>query len=1021
MSGKFAALIVFLLCAVHVAFAQSTSSVQGTITDATGADVPNAKIVIHNVATGEERTTQTDTAGLYSFAALPVGTYRMTVTAPGMQTVIANNLVLQVGTAQTQNFSMSVASAQTEIQVTAAAPVVTSETVSVGTVINQQTVQEIPLNGRHFIDLSLLIPGSVAPPQNGFLTAPLRGQGSFAFNTAGNREDQINYMINGINLNDPVQNQITFQPTINTVQEFKVDNSTYSAEYGRNSGAIVNIATRNGTNELHGEVYEFLRNNYFDARNFANPVGVPQSPFKRNQFGADAGGPIKKDKIFYYLSYEGLIQRQSVPLSTPVLNAAQRSQAQATGDAVIQKLLPLIPQPNSPGGFFISSAVAPVDIHQGTANINANISDSQRMNFYYAIQHDLRDEPPTTQGNNLPGFGDTREGRRQLLTFNDVKTLSPSMVNEARLGFNRIHITFNALNDLNPASFGISDGVNAAIGLPQISVTGAFSLGGINGFPQGRGDYTAVASDTLSWVKGKHSLKFGGEYRRIDNNNFAYTPGTFTFPSVTAFINDQANAFTANPSNRASRIYVNSIGGFVQDTYHMSSRFLWELGLRYDWYGTPTEADNRFVVFDPASASLLQVGKNGPGIAYNQSNLNFQPRVGFSWDIFGNGKTVVRTAYAIMTDQPITGLVLGLTANPPFAFPVSFVPTAATPFVSLTNAYQAASGAVAPTSVAQNYKDSYLQSYNFNIQQQFGHSVGLMIGYFGSKGTDLNIERNYNQFINGVRPYPTLSSTSPIDPGMRLSNINVYESDGNSNYNGLWVRLNKSLSHGLTFETSYTYSKSIDYNSRNVEGVTVQNSYNIRGDRGLSDFDARNRWVFSGVYSPHIGDSRLAGGWEFAVIAQAQSGNPTNIFTTNTTLTGIETIRPSVTGPIQTGYSPATNGNATNVTYVQNPGVIYNQGNAFGNLGRNVMIGPGFLSLDVSLVKNTKITERLNWQIRADAFDILNRANLQNYAPGPLPGMIFGSPTFGLLTGTRFPPGDEGSSRQLQLAMKLMF
>lgn len=1020
MSGRFFLLAIFVFAA-YVTFAQSTAMIQGAITDATGAYVPNAKIVVRNVGTGEERTTQSDNSGVYAFASLPVGVYKITVTAPGMQTVIANDVVLQVGMQQTQNFTLSVAAAQTEIQVTGAAPVITSETVSVGTVINQQTVQEIPLNGRHFIDLSLLIPGSVAPPQNGFLTAPLRGQGSFAFNTAGNREDQINYMINGINLNDPVQNQITFQPTINTVQEFRVDNSTYSAEYGRNSGAIVNIATRSGTNDFHGEVYEFLRNNFFDARNFANPRGVPQSPFKRNQFGADGGGPIRRDRAFFFLSYEGLIQRQSVPLSTAVLSDAQRSQAQAQSDPVIQKLLPLIPAANSPGNVFVTSAVAPVDIHQGTANVNFSLTEANRMNFYYAFQHDLRNEPPTTQGNNLPGFGDTREGRRQLFTFNDVATITPSLVNEARLGYNRIHITFTALNNLNPADFGINSGVNSPIGLPQITVTGAFAFGGINNFPQGRGDYTAVASDTLSWTRGKHSIRFGGEYRRINNNNFTFTPGTFTFPSITAFLADQASAFTANPSNRASRIFVNSIGAFVQDQYHISKNFMLELGLRYDWYGTPTEAQNRFVVFDPTTVSLVQVGKGGPGNAYNQSNLNFQPRVGISWDMFGDGRTVVRTAYAIMTDQPITGLVTGLASNPPFAFPVSFVPSTATPFVSLTNAFPAASGSVSPNSVAHNYRDSYLQSYNFNIQQQLAHSIGVMVGYFGSKGTSLNIARNYNQFINGVRPFPALSASSPIDPGMRLGNITVYEGVGNSNYNGLWVRATKSVSHGLTFETSYTWSHSIDYNSRNVQGVVVQDSNNLRGDRGSSDFDVRHRWVLSGVYSPVFGHGRWSDGWQFSLIAQAQTGNPTNFFTTNTTLTGFQTIRPSVTGPVNTGFSPAPNGNATNVLYIQNPGVFVNQGNAFGNLGRNVVTGPGFLNLDVSLVKNTKFGERLTWQIRADAFNLTNRVNFQNFAPSNVPGMVLGSPTFGLLTGTRFPPGDVGSSRQLQLAMKLMF
>jgi hypothetical protein len=372
-------------------------------------------------------------------------------------------------------------------------------------------------------------------------------------------------------------------------------------------------------------------------------------------------------------------------------------------------------------------------------------------------------------------------------------------------------LPWTQFNVSNAADYGISTGVNAPIGLPQITVTGAFAFGGINNFPQGRGDYSAAASDTLNWVHGKHTVKFGGEYRRINVNSFTYTPGTFTFPNITAFLNDQANAFTANFSNRAARIYVNSIGAFVQDAYKVSPSVTLELGLRYDWYGTPTEARNRFVVFDPVSVSLTQVG-HGIDNAYNQSALNFQPRVGMAWDLFRNGKTVIRSAYAIMTDQPVTGLVGNLTGNPPLSFPVSFSPTAATPFVSLGNAFSVASGSVAPVSVSHSYKDSYAQEWNFNIQQQLRNDLGLMIGYFGTKGTDLNIPRNYNQFINGVRPYPKLSANSPILPGQNLANIVVYESVGNSNYHALWITATKRFAKGLQFSTSYTFSKSIDEN-----------------------------------------------------------------------------------------------------------------------------------------------------------------------------------------------------------------
>jgi hypothetical protein len=551
------AVVVVCLLLAPGALAQSTSTITGTVTDATGAVVPNATVTVRNQATGEERVTQTDSAGIYTVPSLAFGTYRVEVKSQGMQTTVAENLVLPVSSTVRQDFSLQVAATATTVEITAAAPVVQASTVSVGSVVNQTTVQEIPLNGRHFVDLALLTAGTVTPPAAGFLTAPLRGQGSFAFISAGAREDQINYMINGVNLSDPVQNQITFQPTINTVAEFKVDNSTYSAEYGRNAGSIVNIATRSGTDEWHGEAYEYARNSYFDARNFLNPTNTgsgasltpsPQAPFIRNQYGADFGGPIKKDKTFFFLSYEGLTQRQAVPLQSLVLTSAQQAQAQASSDPIVRSLAALIPAANSGTNLFVGSATANVDIHQGTANFSHNFTDSNRLNVYYVLQHDLRGEP-TLQGNLLPGYGDHREGRRQIFTLNDVDVVNSNLVNEVRLGYNRIHIVFSPDNTANASALGISNGVTSAIGLPQISVQGGqLEFGGINGFPQGRGDYSAVLSDTLSWTHGKHSIKFGGEYRRIDVNSFSLTPGLFTFPSVTAFLADQATSFTANPA-----------------------------------------------------------------------------------------------------------------------------------------------------------------------------------------------------------------------------------------------------------------------------------------------------------------------------------------------------------------------------------------------------------------------------------------------------------------------------------------
>src|SRR5258708_6743459 len=268
--------VLLLMCFTAAAFAQNAASIKGTVTDQSGAAVRGAKITVKNTAQGIERTATTSDTGSYEVPALPPGTYNVEVEANSFQSQLANNVVLAVSQNAVQNFGLKVATATEVVNVEATVPVIETTTMTVGQTIDQRTVQDIPLNGRHFVDLALLIPGTVVPPQNGFLTAPLRGQGSFAFNSAGGREDAVNFMINGINLNDMVQNQVTFQPTINTISEFKIDNSTYSAEFGRNSGAIVNIATRSGSDQFHGEAYDYFRNNYLDARNFFNPTSVPQ-------------------------------------------------------------------------------------------------------------------------------------------------------------------------------------------------------------------------------------------------------------------------------------------------------------------------------------------------------------------------------------------------------------------------------------------------------------------------------------------------------------------------------------------------------------------------------------------------------------------------------------------------------------------------------------------------------------------------------------------------------------------------
>lgn len=1011
-------MLVAALLATPAALGQSTALLQGTVSDSKGAVLPNATVTAKNRNTSSERTTQTDTDGNYQFAALPVGSYTVEVKIQGFKTQVADQVTVEVAKTVVQNFQMDVGAISEQVLVSSDVPVIETTTTSVGTVINQRTVQEIPLNGRHFVDLGLLIPGSVTPPQNGFLTAPLRGQGSFAFNTAGGREDTVNFMINGINLNDMVQNQITFQPSINTVQEFKVDNSTVSAEYGRNSGAIVNIATRSGANQYHGELFEFLRNEKLDARNFFD---ARKPPFKRNQFGFNVGGPLNiphfgeggpifgyegKNRTFFFFSYEGTRQRQGLTLTSNVLTDAQRA---LVSDPTVLQLLPLIPRATSvdivngvPVGRFAGSDTAPVDIDQFTGDVNHNIGANDRIHGYYAFQRDKRGEP-NLQGNTMPGWGDTRQSQRQIFTLNETHIFGPNLTNEARLGFNRINITFTPNAQLNPADFDIRNGINADIGLPQMSITGFnFNLGGPAGFPQGRADMTVVLSDTVSYLRGNHSFKFGGEARRFYNNNFTLDTGTFTFPNVSSFITGNGNGFSVTLGDRSSAIIQNALGLYVQDNYKLRPNLTVELGLRYDWNMTPTERYDRFVVFDHVTRELVRVG-SGIDKVYKENNKNFQPRIGIAWDPFNDGKTSIRAAFAVQTDQPVTNVVTPLTSNPPLATPLTF-----TGPVTFTNALLVAGAAgLSPANVDPNFDNAYVQTWNLNVQREVAKDLAVSIGYFGTKGTHLRISRNINQPINGVRPFSNVSVSSDIRPGAALNNIVQIEGTGNSSYNAMWLTATKRLSRGFQFNASYTFSKSIDYNSLNSQGVVIQDSYNLRGSRGLSDFDARHRFVISGLYELPFRGNLLKEGWQLSTIVQSQTGNPVNIVVNNSVFTGtLNTVRPDVTGPVAILGTP-------NRWFDTSPFVV--PVNRFGNLGRNVVIGPGFNNTDFSVIKRTKLTETQLIEFRWEVFDLFNHANFGQ------PGRVVGSTNFGQITNTRFATGDSGSSRQMQFALKYNF
>lgn len=993
-----------LLLSFAMAFvqAQSGGKLTGRVIDPTGQLVPGAEIVVHDGTTLVERSVRTNSEGMYEIAALPVGLYRMQVEASGFRLYTVQSLTMNVGRTVVQDVHLEVGDVSQEVTVKSQTDLIDAATTSVGHVIDGRAVQQLPLNGRYFLDLAVLSPGSVTAPQTGFSAAPSRGLGALAINTAGNREETINYMINGITLNDLVFSSILFQPSISAVQEFRIDNSTFSAEYGQSSGAIVNLATRSGGSQFHGELFEFLRNDALDARNFFTFTSTEPAPFKRNQFGGNLGGPIVKSRTFFFVSYEGLRQAQQMDLNSLVLSDAER---RSTANGVIAQLIQLIPRANfidSAGtSCFVGASPAPVDADQWGMDITHILSASDRLHGYYSFDVTQTTEP-TLRGNTIPNFGYIQSPKRQFFSLNETHIFGQNRVNELRLGLNRLSSTTQPNALLNPADFGIRDGIAQPIGLPQINISGGnLNFGGPSVFPSGRGDTTFVASDMMSCLCGRLSLKIGGEFRQFLNNNFKLGSGAFNFPSVGAFLADTANSFSVTLSNQSSSIAQGALGLFVQTNYKWRPNLTLELGLRYDWNMTPDERYGRFIVFDPSSASLVRVGQGLDDI-YHQNNKNFQPRLGFAWDPFKDGKTSVRGAYAILTDQPMTSVVTGTSGNPPLAIPLTVTGT-----IRFENAIDLAQTAgLAPATVDHGFDNAYTQSWNLNVQREFLPGLAVMAGYFGSKGTHLILRRNINQPVAGVRPYPVVSPSSAILPNSPIGNITQAESTGNSSYNALWVTASRPLASGLQINVSYTWSKSIDYNSLSSEGIVVQNSYDLRGDRGLSDFDARHRFVARAIYDLPFSSKGLVHGWQLAIVVQAQSGNPVNIVTSNSTVTGVaNTLRPDVSGPIAI-IGSVDRWFATSV---------FSPAAGFGNLGRNVVIGPGFNNTDFSIMKNTALTEKIHLQFRVEVFDLCNHANFGQ------PGNVVGTPGFGRITNTRFPTGESGSSRQMQLGIKVIF
>jgi len=989
-------LAIVCLCLGAIPALAQNASLVGTVRDAQQAIVPGAMVTLQNTDTGVELTTISDELGNYEFPTVRPGNYSVKVELRGFQTFVQAPVVLAVSQRSRVDAVLRVGEISTIVSVEAAPATVQTETSSLGDVVDNKKIGDIPLNGRFFLDLALLTAGTVVPSTNSrtFLASP-SGIGISGINASGTREDSTNYLFDGINLSDMVQNQITFQPNIDSIQEFKVQTNAFSAEYGRNAGIIINAISKQGSNSLHGSAWEFVRNEKLDAKNFFDRADQPIAPFKRNVYGYSIGGPIIRNKTFFFHSYEGRQGREVATLNTQVPTAAERA---SVTNPIIQKILALVPQANA-GNRFQATTPRKRKLNQFTGRIDHNFSSRDIVFGNFISNHDERTEP-TLQANNLPGFGDFRPARRYFLSLGYTHVFNPTLANELRAGANRVKIQFlpDIFGKYNPADFGLTTGSTI---FPTINVSGVMMFGGINGFPQGRGDTAFQYNDTLSWIQGRHSFKFGGEFRRFRNNNFnTSTGGVITFPTLAAFLTGTPSTAIQTRLPVTNSIRVSAFDAFVQDDYKMTSRLTWNLGLRWEYNGVPNEVHNRLANFDASQNKLVTVG-SGIDRPYNRQLNNFGPRVGFSYDPFGKGKTVVRAGAGIYYDQPVTNMVSNLSQNPPFSFAVNF-----TSNVDLASPYSQPGGgpaSVAAQAVDPNFKNGRLVSYNLNIQQELAGMV-IQAAYVGSQGRHLRLNGDFNQGINGVRPIAGFSS------------INMNLSVSNSNYNGFWLSLNRPLARGLTFSSSYTFSKSIDNNSVGSSNPEAQDFRNLRAERSLSDFDARQRFVLSGTYllpfKAEGGLGRLVEGWSISPIVNLQTGNP---------FSPIIPLMADGSGSLLAFDRPDLVPGQSIALSNWTPELFFNKAafvrhpRGFGNAGRNIIEGPGFQDVDLSLAKSTRIKESVNLQFRAEAFNVLNHPNFSQ------PNRMLTAADFGRITATRTTRGDLGSSRQIQLGMKLMF
>ena len=1049
MKTLFVLLLMFaLLIGSNLMWAQVTGSISGIVQDTSGAAVLNATLTVRSLETGATRTITTDETGSYRALSLPVGRYEIRAEKEGFKTAVRTGIDLAVGQAAAVNLNLEVGTARQEVTVMSEAPLVDTSTTPASGLVNERQVKDLPLNGRSFDNLITLNPSTANTTSYRSSTSTGGGQGN-NFSVSGNREDYNIFLLNGIeytgvSTSDVIPGGVSGQLLgVDAVREFNVVENTYGAEYGKRPGGQIGLVTMSGSNQFHGTLFEFLRNSALDARNFYDQVSAP--PFKRNQFGGSAGGPIRKDQTFIFGDYEGFRQRLALSDVTivPDNNARQgilngQKIGLAPGIAPYFSLWPVQNGPELGGGAAYSYSNPGQKVREDFGNIRVDHRLSAKHSLFGAYTID--DGDSLTPGNN-PLQQKLSILRAHVASFQATSVFSPSVLNTFRAGFSRAKWHLDGSPAVSDPSLVFVQGqpIGAiAIGSSGLGSVGSFDGAGTFGSQQievvARNLFTYA--DDVQIIKGRHQISVGAWFQRVQANDDAadQRSGVASFADLQHLMQGQAVQVLATLSPLEIGWRQFAAAWYVQDSMKVSPNLTVTLGLRHEfnngWNSPRGQASN--FVFGSNGALLTQPHIGTSVYSENNAIKQFDPRLGIAWSPFGLTRTAIHVGAGIYHEQlDYMGNCCDASPLPPFNNKISVAPSNFPIFLAPNAPVPGAK--TSPAGVQPNLKMPTVEQYSFRIEQGLSNNTVLRVGYVGEHGYHLLDTVDVNTALPTILP----DGTKFFPPKSPKANPNLgnsrYElSNANSNYNALQLDVTHRLSHSLQFRANYTWQKSLDIHSSSflanggVGGTTtILDPQNPRLDWGPSNFNISHRVTGNFSYELPIGKKRalfgnvtgiadkLVSGWQWNGIITGQTGFPfTPLVGFNQSGNGDTrnpdrvSLNPSFSGPIILG--------TPNQWYNPNAFLLPLAG-TYGNDGRDILTGPGLVEVDSSLFKTTQLTERLALQFRAEFFNLFNHSNFGMPLINTFTTAGKFSPTAGVINYT------ATTSRQIQFGMKLVW